>query len=127
VKLSALRVLTDENVHPEVVTFLRSRGLDVVTVAEAALIGADDVAILRRATADNRAVLTHDADFGRLAIAAGEALLGVIYVRPGHIRPEFTIESLQRLLAAGREVEPPFVVAVRRVGQRVVIRVRQLR
>ena len=67
-------MLTDENVHPEVVTFLRGRGMDVATASEATLLGAEDVAVLRRATADNRLVLTHDADFGRLAIAAGEPL-----------------------------------------------------
>jgi predicted nuclease of predicted toxin-antitoxin system len=76
VKLHALRVLTNENVHPAVVTFLRGRGLDVATATEAMLRGAEDVAVLRRATAENRLVLTHDADFGRLAIAAGEPFVG---------------------------------------------------
>ena len=47
-KLHAFRVLTNENVHPEVVAFLRGRGLDVATATEAMLRGAEDVAVLRR-------------------------------------------------------------------------------
>lgn len=126
-KLSAFGVLTNENVHPAVAAFLRGSGLDVVTASEAQLLGAEDAAVLRRATTENRLVLTHDADFGRLTIAGGEPFTGIVYVRPGHIGPEFTIESLQGLFAAELDVTPPFIVVVRRAGRRVVVRLRRPR
>jgi predicted nuclease of predicted toxin-antitoxin system len=61
-------VRADENIHPGVVTARRARGCDVRTVLEAGLGGAADVLVLRAASADRRVVLTHDADFGTLAL-----------------------------------------------------------
>jgi predicted nuclease of predicted toxin-antitoxin system len=75
VKPSALPLLADENVHPEVVTSLRAQGRGVVTVVELGLIGAADIIVLRRAHADGRVVLTHDADFGALAVHAGVGVM----------------------------------------------------
>lgn len=46
-----LRVLADENVGPAVVAGLRQIGWDVRSVAEEALVGASDAAVLGRATA----------------------------------------------------------------------------
>ena len=65
-----LPLLADENIHPGVIAGLRQRGHDVRSVEDEALRGADDVAILRRAHASGRVVMTHDSDFGRLAIQA---------------------------------------------------------
>ncbi|MBI3696105.1 MAG: DUF5615 family PIN-like protein [Acidobacteria bacterium] len=57
-------LLSDENVHPEVVAFLRRQGWDVLDVKEKGWNGADDVALIRTAFEANRVVLTHDSDFG---------------------------------------------------------------
>jgi hypothetical protein len=70
----ALRLLADENIHPEVISYLRSNGLDVRDIREAGMAGASDVEILRRALEGGRVVLTHDSDFGALAVAAGETI-----------------------------------------------------
>lgn len=58
--LFAFALLADENINPEVVAGLRALGCQVVTVAELELAGAPDTAILQRAMADGRVVLTHD-------------------------------------------------------------------
>lgn len=82
----AYPLLTDENIHPEVVTELRRQGKDVVTAIEMGLGGKADTIVLATAVADGRAIITHDSDFGLLAVNAVELSVGLIYLRPGHIR-----------------------------------------
>jgi len=62
---------------------------------------------------------------GGLPVNAGELSVGVIYLRPGHIQPAFTLESLQAIQATVGDVAPGFViVAEHRTGQvRVRLRV----
>jgi len=125
-RLCDLGVLTDENIHPDVVAFWRAEGMSVRTAVELGLTGCEDVEVLRRAHAEGRLVVTHDADFGRLAVAAGTPLVGIVYLRPGHILPAFTIAAVRSLLNANPEVHPPFMVVVRRTGGRVALRMRSL-
>jgi predicted nuclease of predicted toxin-antitoxin system len=126
VKPLALPLLADENVHPDVVAARRAQGRDVATVVELGLVGAADRVVLRRAVADGRVVLTHDADFGALAVHAGEPIVGIVYVRPGHISPLFVLEALASVDRGAVEVEVPFVVVAERHGDSVRVRVRQL-
>lgn len=125
-KFREFALLTDQNIHSGVVAFLRSEGFQVLDVAQAGLTGASDVAILARAAAEGRIVLTHDADFGTLAIPQGLPFVGIVYLRPGHVGPEPTVESLKELLAADPDFLPPFIVVVKRTGARVNIRIRTL-
>lgn len=120
----SLPLLADENIHPGVVAALRARGLDVTSVVESGLCGAEDVAVLRCARADGRVVVTHDADFGTLAVRVGEPIVGIIYLRPGHIATEFVIGILDALGAI--EVEPPFILVAERGESEVRVRVRRL-
>ncbi|HZF08366.1 MAG TPA: hypothetical protein VFE33_06205 [Thermoanaerobaculia bacterium] len=76
--------------------------------------------------AENRVVLTHDSDFGRLAITTAEAIVGIVYLRPGHIRFGFTLETLEVLFEELTEVTPPFIAVAERTGDRVRIRYRTL-
>ena len=124
-KLDDFGLLAVENLHPEVVTFLRRHGFDVRTISELGLLGAADTAVMRKAVSENRVIVTHDADFGRLAIAANEPFVGVVFLRPGHVAPVFTIRGLERLLAADLDVTAPFTIVVRRRGNKVRIRLRR--
>jgi predicted nuclease of predicted toxin-antitoxin system len=121
-----LPLLADENIHPEVVAHLRGQGKDVQTAMELGLGGQSDEAILRLAFQSGRVVLTHDADFGTLAVLRGEPFTGLIYLRPGHIRPEFTIESLVTIAGQPLDVHPPFIIVADRSGQTVRVRVRHI-
>lgn len=98
-------LLADENIHPDVVQALQHQGKDVRTVRGEGLVGADDVAIIRIAHAQGRVVLTHDADFGRLAVQAGEPFTGILYLRPGHISATFVLSVLAAIESVG-DVEP---------------------
>ena len=125
-KLRDFGLLTDENLDPDVVAFLRQQGFDVSDVCDDGLQGLTDIALLQRAVAANRVVVTHDPDFGRLAILQKEPVVGIMFLRPGHIDPQFTIETLQSVLSADPEVTPPFLIVARRKGLKVTIRIRLL-
>ena len=119
-------LLADENIHPDVIAYLRQQECDVRSIAEEALFGSSDRAILHTAYTEGRVVLTHDSDFGRLAVLAGEPVVGIVFLRPGHINPAFTIETLQAIVRQGRELSPPFILIAARSGNRVRIRLRTL-
>lgn len=100
-----------------------ARGCDVASVAEGALRGAADVAVLRLAHAQGRVVLTHDADFGALANRLGEPVIGIVCLRPGHNRASFVLQTIDAVAAL--EAEAPFIV-VAELGEREArVRVRR--
>jgi predicted nuclease of predicted toxin-antitoxin system len=96
-RLEEFPILADENLHRDVVAYLRGGGCDVLDVRESGLIGAEDSELLQTAYAQGRVVITHDADFGALAIAALKPIVGVVFLRPGHMDPLFTIGTLRAL------------------------------
>ena len=106
-KLCDFPLLTDENLDSDVVAYLRGVGFDVLDVVESGLQGAADVDLLRQATAQGRVVVTHDADFGTLAILQNEPLVGLVYLRPGHIDTQFTVATIQAVLSATPTLSRP--------------------
>lgn len=117
-------LLADENIHPAVVAGLRARGRDVVTAKDAGVAGAGDRQILAAAPVAGRAVLTHDRDFGTLAMREGEHYTGVIFLRPGHMMPAVVLGMLDVIAALDVDVEPPFILVAEVRGQRVQVRFR---
>ena len=115
-RLADHRFLTDENIDRDVMRYVCSRGCDVLDVAEEGLFGKSDAVLLRRAVAEQRVIVTHDSDFGTLAIQQGEPVIGVIYLRPGHISPPFTIGTLAAVLDVEAELQGPFLLVARRTG-----------
>ena len=75
-----IRFYLDEHVANAVARGLRVRGVDVLTVAEAGMRGAEDEEHLRLAASQGRAIFTQDDDFLRLH-AQGVGHAGVIYAR----------------------------------------------
>lgn len=116
----------DENIHPDVVGFLRECGADVCSVTEEGLAGQNDLTVLRRAYREKRVILTHDGDFGTLAILQGEPFTGIVYLRPGHIRGEFVIRIITTLISQNIEVQPPFIIVAAFSRGNLQTRVRQL-
>lgn len=110
--LAEARWLTDENVDPEVVAHLWSRGLDVLDVKEQGWHGRADEEILDEAYRSGRIVLTHDGDFGALALLGGRRVVGIVRVRPGHVRAEVTTHALDRVLDLALDPPPPFLIVV---------------
>ena len=118
-------LLADENIHPNVISFLREAELDVESIAEQGNFGLLDTKILQQATEAGRVVLTHDSDFGGMALLGAE-FVGIIYIRPGHIRAEFTMKTLEAIRDHAPDVMPPFILVAERTGDTVKIRVRQM-
>ena len=84
--LSRYRVLADECVNTDVVLGLRENGIDVLTIKETGLTGADDKTVFEFAVSNKRILLSFDRGFGdifRFYIASSE---GVIVVLIGQMR-----------------------------------------
>jgi len=105
-KLHAIKILTDENISPKVVAFLRQAGVDVRDVKEEAWFGTADEALLDIAYQEDRFVLTHDADFGALAIHQGKPCYGILYLRLKNINPATIIRVWSELLQKELEIAP---------------------
>ncbi len=125
-RLHDCRLLADENLHSQVVVHLRSLDMDVRSVREEGWVGTPDAELLRLAVGEMRVIVTHDSDFGTLVIRGGQAVYGILYLRPGHMRPSETIALVQSVLREEFDVTPPFIVVAQRVGDDVTIRVREL-
>jgi predicted nuclease of predicted toxin-antitoxin system len=124
VKPLAYPLLADENIHPNVVAALREQGKDVVTAIELGVGGKPDVTVLAKAVEGGRVVITHDSDFGLLAVGEGKPCIGLIYLRPGHIQPAYTLQSVEAIETTVGSVHPGFIlVAEHRTGE-VRIRLR---
>jgi predicted nuclease of predicted toxin-antitoxin system len=83
-----MRMIVSENVTASVNRELRERGHDILSAKEK-MPKASDGAILARAQADGRLVVTHDKDFGELAFRYGlPASCGVILIRLTGTNPE---------------------------------------
>lgn len=122
--LSEVSLVIDENIHPELIALLRSRGFDCYSIREEKLKGLSDRVILQLAMKDKRAVLTQDADFGKLVYTEAMDFHGIIYLRPGHFAPQFHAETLNALLSDNPVVLLPFIIVAEHKGQSIQIRIR---
>ena len=120
-KFHQLRVLTDENVSPKVVAFLRNHGLDVLDTKEQGWQGKSDDDLLEIAYQDKRWVLTHDADFGTLAIHEGKPYFGIIFLRVRNLQSHNVIRVCKQLLHHDADFSPQALVVV----EEARIRIRQ--
>lgn len=124
-KWAAFKFLTDENIQTPVVEYLQTKGFDILDVKQNGLSGSSDTYLLSLAYQQQRIVLTHDSDFGTLAFANHQPFWGIIYLKPGHILPSFTISSLNSLMQL-EDLTPPFIVTAKNSNGVVKIRVRLL-
>lgn len=112
-------LLADVNIAVQVVAWLRGRGVDVASVYERGLAHFDDDAILELGLVEERFVLTHDSDFGKLAIVEGRPIHGVIFLRPGDDPPDVVTAGLGALLLADVDWKPPLIAVYGRGRLRV--------
>ncbi len=80
--MDRIRFQLDEHVPNAVAQALRRRGIDVLTAAEAELLGAPDADYLARSHAAGRVLVTHDGDFLRLH-RQQQAHAGIAYCEQG--------------------------------------------
>ena len=75
-----MKLLADENIHGDVVEWLRSQGHDVLYAAEA-LSGMSDDELLSAARQEDRILITDDKDFGELVFHRRLVTCGVVLMR----------------------------------------------
>lgn len=75
-----IKFYTDEHVSKALVKGLRQRGVDVLTVVEAGMLGVSDEEHLAYAKRRERVLFSQDDDFLRLH-AAGATHAGLVYAR----------------------------------------------
>lgn len=106
-----MRFLVDECSGPRVAEWLRTQGHDVYSAYDECP-GMSDSAILDRAVAEKRILITNDRDFGEKVFRDGRAHCGVVFLRLQDERSPTKISILTRLLSAhGDELQGRFVVA----------------
>ncbi len=88
-----IRFHLDESVHGAVAAYLRSKGIEVSTAAEANLIGASDSVQLAYAKSTDSVLVTFDDDFARLH-AQDQRHAGIGYCHQG----KYGIGDFSRLL-----------------------------
>jgi predicted nuclease of predicted toxin-antitoxin system len=125
-KLYELSFLTDENIQPEVVEYLRHNSFDIVDVKELNFCGKSDEFLFNYATEQKRVIISHDSDFGRLLFLGNYTFSGIIYLRPGHLKPEISILSLKTLFDQNLEIKFPFIITIENNLEKVKIRLREL-
>lgn len=115
-------LVADINIAAPVIQFLRSQGVDVVSAFEEGWYLYEDKDILANAHMMDRFVLTHDSDFGKLAVYWKHSITGIIHLRPGGRTPSEVIADLQYLLEIQVDWTPP-LIAVYQSGR---LRIRRL-
>lgn len=111
-KFHQIKLLADENISPRVIATLRQRGIDVLDVKEQHWHGADDETLLGIAYREQRFVLTHDADFGTLAVNQGKPCYGILYLRLKNLKPIHVSQICQNLLQRDLEITPHTILVI---------------
>jgi predicted nuclease of predicted toxin-antitoxin system len=83
-----MKFLADMGISPSTVAFLQGLGHDALHLHDQDLGRLQDPAILEKARAESRVLLTHDLDFGELIAASGARLPSIIVFRLRNMRPE---------------------------------------
>jgi predicted nuclease of predicted toxin-antitoxin system len=108
--ISQFKFLTDENMPPRAVAWLRQQGFDIFDIKSEGLGGTKDADILPIAEAQNRVIITQDSDLGNILFQLGLQSAGVIFLRPGHVNSERVIQSLEKLFSTDIEATIPFIL-----------------
>lgn len=109
-----MRLLANENIPRQSVEALRQSGHDVLW-ARTDMASTDDRDILARAQGEGRIVLTHDKDFGDLAVhAALPASCGIILLRLAGLPLDAVVERTVAVIDSRTDWPGHFAVVDRR-------------
>ncbi len=124
-KITDFEWLADENIHPDWIKYFQ-KSIPIYSLASFGLLGKSDSEILEFSFLRKFIVVTQDSDFGHLAITKKQPLIGIIYLRPGHLDPDIHIHTIHYILKQNPEVEPPFILVGSNQGTSIKIRVRNI-
>src|SRR3990172_10581784 len=92
--------LTDENIPPKIIEFLRKKGYDVADVRERNLSRIPDTDLVEIAKKENRILLTFDKHFSNIFIYPPKDYSGIIRIRIHPPLLSIIESSLERLLSS---------------------------
>ena len=118
-KLCQIKLLTDENISPRVVTYLREKDIDVLDVKEEGWQGQVDEILLDIAHQENRFVLTHDSDFGTLAVNQNKPCYGILYLRLKNLKASNVSNICEKLLQSQKEILPQTIWVIEETRIRI--------
>ena len=117
-----MKFLADENIHADIVGWLRNSGHDVLYAAES-LTGASDDELLATARREDRLLITDDKDFGELVYHRRLVTRGVILIR---LQAMPLPNRMQRLSEVWADIEQSpdkfIVISKRKVRVRSLLR-----
>lgn len=118
-----MKLLLDQALPRSVARLLREAGIDCVHVGEIGYSTAEDVAIIEKAQAEGRVVVTLDADFHAILALSGAVFPSVVRIRTQGLRGEDSARLIQTVIThCGEDLEQGAVVSV----QKGRIRIRRL-
>jgi predicted nuclease of predicted toxin-antitoxin system len=82
-----MKFLLDMGLARSTAIFLRSQGYEAVHLREEGLQRLDDAQIVNKARAEDRIIITHDLDFGRLVALSQSQFPSVITLRLDNMQP----------------------------------------
>jgi predicted nuclease of predicted toxin-antitoxin system len=91
-------LIADENVPRPLIERLRADGHAVVAISETAA-GIPDTSVIAASNARGYVLITHDRDFGDLAIGQGLHITGVILLETERLSPKVQVERVAGCLA----------------------------
>ena len=118
-----MRFLLDMGLGRSTAIFLRTQGHDAVHLRDQGLQRMEDEEIVDKASNENRVIITHDLDFGRLIALSQNRMPSVITLRLANMQADNVNLYLTQVLAKfSNELETGALVSVHEQA----IRVRQL-
>jgi predicted nuclease of predicted toxin-antitoxin system len=114
------KFIADENIPPLLTTYLKELGVDIIIIEKLQ----SDLDIIAYAHKHNRAVITQDADFGKIVFTAKVDFTGIIYLRPGHISAAFHKTTIQAIISEKLELLAPFILVAENQGEKIKLRLR---
>jgi predicted nuclease of predicted toxin-antitoxin system len=94
-----VKFLADMGLAHNTMVFLRSQGHDALHLRDQGLQRLSDNEIIEKARAENRIILTHDLDFGRIIALSGAQIPSVITFRLANMKPTAVNQHLSEILA----------------------------
>ena len=90
-----MKIYADENIENSIIEGLRRRKIEIVSAGELGLAGKPDEFHVKKAYEMKAVILTHDADFLRIASSPKVNHRGIIYSHPRNVSPGQCIRGVE--------------------------------
>ena len=121
-----LSFFADENIPPDLISWVKTKGYIISSVKEENLEGATDTSIIKRGFDGNQVILTQDNDFGKLIFTTNILFYSIIYLRPGHLHGAFHIPTLETIFKKKELIQRGTLIIGQRTENKIKIGVKQI-